>query len=85
MLDHLDYIVNLAGVEQVVLGPDFVDYLRVGPGSEWEDPIDYPAGFENITRMPVVTAGLLDRGYDEAQVRGILGENMLRMLGTVMG
>jgi membrane dipeptidase len=85
MLDHLDYIANLAGVEQVVLGPDFVDYLRIGPGSEMEEPIDYPAGFENITKMPSVTAALLDRGYDESQVRGILGGNMLRMLGKVMG
>ena len=85
MLDHLDYIANLAGVEQLVLGPDFVDYLRVGPGSEREEPIDYPSGFENITKMPAVTAALLERGYDETQVRGILGGNMLRLLGTVMG
>jgi membrane dipeptidase len=84
MLDHLDYIANLAGVEQVALGPDFVDYLRIGPGSEREEPIDYPAGFENITKMPAVTAALLDRGYDERQIRGILGDNMLRLLGTVM-
>lgn len=85
MLDHLDYIADLAGIEQVVLGPDFVDYLRVGPGSEREERIDYPAGFENITKMPAVTAALLDRGYDESQVRGILGGNMLRLLRTVMG
>ncbi len=84
MLDHLDYIANLAGVEQVVLGPDFVDYLRVGPGSERDDPIDYPTGFENITKMPAVTAALLERGYDEAHVKDILGGNMLRRLGTVM-
>jgi len=84
MLDHLDYIVNLAGVEQVVLGPDFVDYLLVGPGAELRDPIDYPTGLENVTKMPAVTAGLLNRGYDEAQVRGILGGNMLRLLKTVM-
>jgi len=84
MLDHLDYIANLAGVEQVALGPDFVDYLRVGPGSEGADQIDYPTGFENITKMPAVTAALLERGYDEAQVRGILGGNMLRLLRTVM-
>jgi membrane dipeptidase len=85
MLDHLDYIANLAGVEQVALGPDFVDYLRVGPGSDSEESIDYPAGFENITKMPAVTAALLDRGYDESQVRGILGCNVLRVLGTVIG
>ncbi len=84
MIDHLDYIANLVGVDHVVLGPDFVDYLRVDPGSEFSDPIDYPAGFENITRMPAVTTELMSRGYDEGQIRGILGGNMLRMLETVM-
>jgi membrane dipeptidase len=85
MLDHLDYIANLAGVEQVALGPDFVDFLLVGPGADLHEPIDYPQGFENITTMPAVTAALLTRGYSEDQVRGILGGNMLRLLGTVMG
>jgi membrane dipeptidase len=84
MLDHLDHIAGLAGVEQVALGPDFVDYLRVGPGVDLSEEIDYPAGFENITMMPAVTAGLLARGYTEDQARGILGGNILRLLGSVM-
>jgi membrane dipeptidase len=84
MLDHLDYVANIAGVERVALGPDFVDYLRVGPGAEAREDIDYPAGFENITALPNVTAALLRRGYDEQAIRGILGGNMLRMLATVM-
>lgn len=86
MLDHVDYMVNLAGIEHVALGPDFVDYLRVGPDTrERHMDIVYPAGFESIRSMPNVTAGLVERGYDEPAIRAILGGNILRLLGTVMG
>jgi membrane dipeptidase len=85
MLDHLDYIANLVGIEHVALGPDFVDYLRVGPGVSRHDDIDYPAGFENITKMPAVTAGLLTRGYGEDDIRGVLGGNFLRGFERVCG
>jgi membrane dipeptidase len=85
MLDHLDYMANLVGIEHVTLGPDFVDYLRVGPGAARHDDIDYPAGFENITKMPGVTAGMLARGYSEEQVRGVLGGNFLRVFEQVCG
>ncbi len=86
MLDHLDHIVAVAGVANVALGPDFVDYLRVGPNIPFDvSPAEATAGFATITDLPNVTARLLARGYDEAAVRGILGGNMLRVLDTVMG
>lgn len=82
MLDHVDYIANLAGVERVALGPDFTDYLYTGPGA-W--PLDHPrnvtTGFASIRDTPAVTAGLVARGYDERAIRGVLGENLLRVLG----
>jgi membrane dipeptidase len=80
MLDHVDYIARLVGIENVALGPDFVDYLRVGPGADSQEEVHAPRDFENITKMPNVTAGLLRRGYAESEIRGVLGENMLRML-----
>lgn len=86
MLDHLDHVANLVGVEHVALGPDFVDYMRDDPASfASNEPIPYPAGFENITRMPNVTAGLVERGYDEEQICGILGLNFLRVFERVCG
>lgn len=80
MLDHLDYVANLIGVEQVALGPDFVDFLTFEGESPRTDDIVYPPQFENITMMPNVTAGLLERGYSEADIRGILGLNFLRVM-----
>jgi membrane dipeptidase len=85
MLDHVDYVAQLAGPEHVALGPDFVDYLRVGPGvAERHEDIHYPAGFATIAEMPNVTAGLLRRGYDEATIRGFLALNALRVLDRVL-
>ncbi|MEZ4522649.1 MAG: dipeptidase [Thermomicrobiales bacterium] len=86
MLDHLDYIASLVGVRHVALGPDFVDYMRDDPASfASAGEIPYPDGFENITRMPNVTAGLVSRGYSEEDIRGILGLNFLRVFGEVCG
>lgn len=85
MLDHLDYIANLVGVEHVGLGPDFVDYLRVPTGTEVlpTDPAG-PRNFARIAQMPNVTAGLVARGYSVEQIRGIVGGNALRVLSSVL-
>ncbi|RMF87934.1 MAG: membrane dipeptidase [Nitrospinota bacterium] len=73
ILDHIDYIVNLVGVEHVGLGSDF-DGISVTP-----------QGLEDISRVPLITAGLLERGYAEADIRKILGENWLRVFREVWG
>ena len=40
-----------------------------------------PAGMEDASKFPHITEGLLRRGYAEADVRKILGENTLRVMG----
>jgi membrane dipeptidase len=89
MLDHIDHIVEVAGAENVGLGPDFVDFMGPqGFGSttvEMADGHVDPVGFATTRDMPNVTAGLLARGYSDAQIRGILGENFLRVLTRVTG
>ncbi|RIK39228.1 MAG: peptidase [Chloroflexi bacterium] len=88
-LDHIDYIAEIVGPEHVALGPDFVDFLGAhGFGSSAASSSDerhVPAGFGTIRDMPNVTAGLLERGYAENEIRGILGENFLRVLTRVTG
>lgn len=65
--DHIDHAVQVAGPDHVGLGSDF-------------DGIDRtPAGLEDVTRLPALTAELERRGYDEATLRKILGENFLRV------
>ena len=67
LLDHLDYIVRLIGVDHVGLGSDF-DGISSAP-KELNDVTDYP----------LITKGLLQRGYSKADIRKILGENFIRV------
>jgi membrane dipeptidase len=70
---HIDHVVKVAGIDHVGIGSDFD-----GIGS-------VPAGLEDISRMPNLTAALLKRGYSEADVKKILGGNHLRVLRAVTG
>ena len=66
-MDHIDHAVQVAGVRHVGLGSDF-------------DGADMPTGMEDVSYLPKITRELLERGYDESQIRLILGENTLRVL-----
>jgi len=70
IVDHIDHAVKIAGVEHVGLGSDF-------------DGASMPDGMEDVTRLPKITEELLRRGYTEAQIKGILGENLLRLMEKV--
>lgn len=86
MLDHLDHVARLAGVEHVALGFDFVDFLQTDLSADLGAPqVAYARGIETISQASNVTAGLLARGYDEVQIRGILGLNFLRVFVDVCG
>jgi membrane dipeptidase len=67
LLDHIDHIAKVAGVEHVGLGSDY-DGVSV-----------LPAQLEDASSYPYITQGLLDRGYSEEEIRGILGGNLIRV------
>ena len=67
LIDHLDYIVRLVGVDFVGLGSDF-DGIEAGPKE-----------LNGVQDFPLVTKALLDRGYGKKDIRKILGENFLRV------
>src|SRR5687767_2828753 len=69
LLDHFDHIIRVAGVDHVGLGSDFD-----GVGGL------LPQGMDDVTRLPLIAQGLLDRGYSEADVKKVLGGNMLRVM-----
>ena len=74
LLDHVDHMVGVSGVDHVGLGSDFDGFF--GPP---------PVGLEDVSCTPNVTAGLLARGYSETDTKKILGGNWLRAIRQVVG
>ncbi|WP_257669451.1 dipeptidase [Parapedobacter tibetensis] len=68
LFDHIDYMVKLAGID------------HVGIGSDFDGITSTPKGLDDCRDFPKITAGLLQRGYSEVDIRKILGENMLRLM-----
>jgi membrane dipeptidase len=67
IVDHIDHAVSIAGVDHVGFGSDF-------------DGAFMPVGMEDASRIPLLTEGLVQRGYKEADIQKILGENILRVM-----
>lgn len=67
---HIDHAVKLVGPDHVGLGSDF-------------DGANMPEGMEDCTKLPKITDALLRKGYSESDIRKILGENTLRVMGQV--
>ena len=67
IVDHIDHAAGIAGADHVGVGSDF-------------DGAFMPAGMEDASRFPLLSEGLLKRGYQEADIRKILGENTLRVM-----
>jgi membrane dipeptidase len=93
LLDHIDYIADLVGVNHIGLGADFTDYLAEetaktpspSPMTSKAASNRHPRGIENASKMLNVTRGLVSRGYSDQEIFKILGENFLRVLRQVWG
>jgi membrane dipeptidase len=67
LIDHIDHIVKVAGIDHVGIGADF------------DGANDMPEGAKDVSMLPNITYELLKRGYSERDIRKILGENFLRV------
>lgn len=71
LADHVEHIMDVAGVDHVGLGSDFDGTLML------------PADMQTVADFPNLTFELLRRGRDEGAIRKLLGENVLRVMGEV--
>lgn len=99
VLDGFEYMINLVGEDQVGIGTDFTQgqdtaffhYLRSdkGMGRQLTKPMakrpDNPIGLDGPAQYPNLTAAMMKRGWGEARMRKILGENWLDFLHEVWG
>jgi membrane dipeptidase len=69
--DHIDHVRKIAGIDHVGIGSDF-DGIGHGPD-----------GLENVSTFPTLFAELLRRGYSEADLKKISGQNMMRVMRQV--
>lgn len=68
LLDHIDYLVKKVGIDHVAVGSDF-------------DGIESsPQGLEDVSKFPLLTKALLERGYSHVDIAKIMGQNFLRIL-----
>jgi membrane dipeptidase len=72
LLDHFDRAVKVAGVDHVGLGSDF-------DGADDQ----FPEGMEDISKVPNLVRGLMERGYSDEDILKILGGNTLRVMREV--
>jgi len=72
LIDHIDHIAKVAGVDHVGLGSDF-------DGVSGQTP----QGINSAADLPKITQALLDRGYSAEDIKKILGGNLLRVFGQV--
>jgi membrane dipeptidase len=99
-LDHVDYIVNLIGIDHVGIGTDYYgfsvpDNLAVKIGEFMEvlgfrpehraSFLDKMKGFENYVQFPNLINGLIERGYSDQEIGKIAGSNFLKLFKRVVG
>jgi membrane dipeptidase len=95
-IDHMVYIAELVGPGHVGIGLDYTgrnpplaEYEQLVADGHWSresyppPPWHYPGGLEDAARLPNLTQRLLQRGFSAPDVRGILGENWLRVFDAV--
>jgi membrane dipeptidase len=68
VLDHIDHVVKLVGIDYVGIGSD---YDGVGDS--------LPINLKDVSAFPNLVEGLLERGYSEGDIKQILNQNVLRV------
>lgn len=69
----IDHMVRIAGIDHVGIGSDFDGISLV------------PEGLEDVSKVPSLTAALLELGYSERDIKKIMGGNFLRVIREVVG
>ena len=73
VIDHIEHVIDVAGIDHVGLGTDFdgVNYL--------------PEHLQDATDFPVITGALIERGYAEKEIAKVMGGNLLRVFEENIG
>lgn len=87
---HLDHAVNVAGEDGVCLGLNIIVHdPEIAMRFFNRSKIDYAdlwlPGLEDVDKVPVITEGMLKRGYSHSRIDKIMGGNLFRLVKDVIG
>ena len=100
MIDHIEYVAEVAGVDHVCIGTDWPMQLPEWISLEIFQPIAMEigfrpehgvdatqrlTGFDDYRDFPNITRGLVGRGWSDENIQKVLGENFLRVMEAVCG
>jgi membrane dipeptidase len=71
IIDHVDHVAKVAGIDHTGLGSDF------------DGTPSMPEGLDSAADLPKITEGLVKRGYTAVQIQKILGGNLMRVFREV--
>ena len=69
VLRHIDHAVKTIGADHIGIGSDFDGVSGM-----------VPDGMEDVSKYPALVKGLIEMGYSDADIRKIMGENLLRVM-----
>jgi len=72
IVDHIDHIAKVAGIDHVGIGSDFDGISG-----------NHPVGMEDVSKLPAIREEMKKRGYSETDIRKVMGENFLRVFAEV--
>jgi membrane dipeptidase len=86
VVDHIDYVRDLVGIDHVGIGADF--FPTQGPWAEMQHAqgaYNLKWAIDGMHQMPLITEEMLHRRYSEEEIRKVLGLNFLRVCREVFG
>jgi membrane dipeptidase len=90
IVDQIEYIADLVGIERVALGLDLNQYpwprelyRSLWRGTVYDLPFAFPDGMEDIGQLTNLVAVMVRRGHRERDIRAVLGENCLALFSAV--
>jgi membrane dipeptidase len=94
-LEHMEYVIKLAGADHVAIGLDLFED-EVMDESYYSDRVwpemfkrpyvlekKHPEGLQSVAEVPNVTRGLVSKGYSDEEIKKIIGGNLLRLFERV--
>jgi membrane dipeptidase len=95
LLDHIEHIDKVVGIQCIGIGLDLVEGTEIlgpfpdgGGLTKWPDLYGQPGpngmyryarGFDSVEGLINMSKGLVSRGYSDEEIRGVLGENWIRI------